>query len=371
MRVTIVVRILWTAGAQKLAIAEARHLTTLGHEVDLIFLRGSQLGGYDDILRGLNYRVLSPDGKSALTPLYDGITRMFAPEGRGAESRVDLNLIRAFPDSISDAVPDLLICHDQWAGLAGLYAKKRYGVDYSVYIHEKTLPYAVPILGSFADRVEYRVLANARRVFAVTEKVARTIRAKHRVPVVANYIGMDSHPGVPYDQRANRLLAVSMWDSGRRPEVYLSVLAHLPGYELLFVGRWRNAELRTRFLSSARRLGVEDRVHLLEGISEKDLDGAYNSSKFYLRFGWGEYGSGSTAEAIQHSIPLIVNREIGTSEIIESSGAGLVLDQIDPTRIRSYVMDQDVPDRYAALQRNVAQLAADHSWDSHCRLLLT
>ena len=47
MKIIILVRIFWTAGAQKIAIKEARELQSMGHDVELIFLRGRKLPEYD------------------------------------------------------------------------------------------------------------------------------------------------------------------------------------------------------------------------------------------------------------------------------------------------------------------------------------
>ena len=65
MKIVILVRILWTAGAPKKAIREAKELLKMGHDVELIFLRKSgTLKGYDDILTEVNYRIIANRNKS-------------------------------------------------------------------------------------------------------------------------------------------------------------------------------------------------------------------------------------------------------------------------------------------------------------------
>jgi len=46
MKIIIIVRILWTAGAQKIAIKEAKTLTDMGHNVRLVFLRSTPSAKY-------------------------------------------------------------------------------------------------------------------------------------------------------------------------------------------------------------------------------------------------------------------------------------------------------------------------------------
>ena len=60
MKIAIIVRILWTAGTQKIAIMEAKTLKKMGFDVTIYFLRGTEKGrDYFDILEGLSYTVLS------------------------------------------------------------------------------------------------------------------------------------------------------------------------------------------------------------------------------------------------------------------------------------------------------------------------
>ena len=124
MRIVILVRILWTAGAQKIAIQEAKELKRMGEDVTLVFLRrANRLSGYDDILEDVDYKILS-DGKTSLfTTFYNYITRLFMPD-RAGEGRIDLDLIRRFPKFAKELGANYVICHDQWAGLAGYYAWK-------------------------------------------------------------------------------------------------------------------------------------------------------------------------------------------------------------------------------------------------------
>ena len=69
MRIIILVRILWTAGAQKIAIKEAKELQALDNQVELIFLRGKKLPEYDELLEGINYKIISETGNSIFSPL--------------------------------------------------------------------------------------------------------------------------------------------------------------------------------------------------------------------------------------------------------------------------------------------------------------
>lgn len=75
MKITVIVRILWSAGTQKFAIEEAKALSAFGHDGDLIFIRRGKNGYvYDDLLKDINHIVLYKSNKSIFIPLFDFIT---------------------------------------------------------------------------------------------------------------------------------------------------------------------------------------------------------------------------------------------------------------------------------------------------------
>jgi len=138
-KILILLRILWTAGAQRIAINEYNWLKKLGYEPELVFLRKGNTKGYEEMLKDINYKVVR-EGNGILTPLFYAGTKLFARD-RGIESTVDLDLIMKVPEIAKMEGADYLICHDQLAGIGGLKAKEKYNIPYSVFIHEKVATY--------------------------------------------------------------------------------------------------------------------------------------------------------------------------------------------------------------------------------------
>lgn len=365
VRVTILVRILWTAGRPKLAINEARELSAMGHDVTVVFLRKSaRVAGYSDLLAGVNHVVLTENNRSPLTPLYDYITGLFSPDRKG-DGRIDYNLIREFPAYLRSHGADLLICHDQWAGLSGYYAKKKLGTPYVVYIDERLSTFR-GVLGSVANRIEKRTLREALRVFAINPKVAVSVEQKCGVHAIVDMPGFAPAHLEDYSRKRNALIAVTMWDIGRKPSVYLDVMESLPGYELWMVGNWRDRGFRDTFLPEVSRRRLTDRVQLISGVTEAELDTLYQQAKFFIRFGFGEYGSPvGISEAIERGLPGIVNDDLGNAGLIRDAGAGLVMSQIDANSVRNYIEENDNPTRYPLLQQKVVSLAGRFSWRDH------
>ena len=369
MKIIILVRILWTAGAQKIAIKEARELSLMGHDVELVFLRGKMLPEYENLLSQIKYTILSETGKSWLSPIYDYITRKFVPD-RGSESRVDYNLIRNFPHYLKDKNIDYIICHDQLAGLAAYYAFKKYGIRYSVFVHERVSLSTLPLLGKIWYRYEHMVLSSATAVFSITDKVGNSVKNLHTVNTTTNYPGMDINTVTPFDQKENAIIAVSYWDYGRKPEIYLDVIKNIPNFILYFVGNFRIGELEQKFYEEIKERDLGERVIVKNGLKESDLIDLYQKSKFYVRFGFGEFGLGSAMEPIQNCVPLIVNKDLGASGLVEKYSCGLVIDKIDTLEIGEFINKYNVITLYEELQNNILKLSKDYSWRKHCELLL-
>ena len=369
MKIIILVRILWTAGAQKIAIKEARELQLLGHEVELIFLRGRKLPEYDELLEDINYRIMSETGNSILSPLYQYITHKFMPD-RGIESRVDYNLIKKFPAYIRDTKVDYIICHDQLAGLAGYYSFKKFGLKYSVFIHERLSSNNNSILSKLWHNYEHKVLENAIKVFTITEKVAKTVEEIQNIKAVANYPGMDIHKTTEFKNKENSLIAVSMWDYSRKPELYLDIIEKIPNFILYFVGNFRIKALESEFKDEIKKRKLEKKVIMKQGILESELIELYQQSKFVIRFGFSEYGLGSAMEAFQNCDPIIINSDLGTAELVNRYSCGIVLNNIIAKDIKGFIDENNNENSYKILQNNIVKLSNDYSWKQHAERLL-
>jgi len=370
MKIVILVRILWTAGAQKIAIKEAKELQSMGHDVELIFLRGKKLPEYDDLLNEVKYTIISETGNSVLSPLYEYITHKFQPY-LGKEARVDYNLIRKFPKYIKNKNIDYVICHDQFAGLAGYYSFKKFGIKYSVVVHERLSHFNDSILGKVWLKYENKILKNATSVFAMTEKIAKSVEDIHHVKATVNYSGMDIYKITEFNRKENALIAVSMWGYGRKPELYLDVIEKIPGFILYFAGNFKVREQVEEFKDEIRKRKLENKVIMKQGIKESELIELYQKSKFVIRYGFGEYGLGmATIEAIQNCDPLIINSDLGTAELVNKYSCGIVLKEVNGNDIKKFIDENNNEKSYNELQDNIVKLSRDYSWRKHAERLI-
>jgi len=150
----------------------------------------------------------------------------------------------------------------------------------------------------------------------------------------------------------------------------VELMKNVEDYKLLMVGNWRLRSAKENFLEKLKEEKMDDKVILKEGVSESELNSLYEKSKFGIRFGYGEYGpSMLTIEAIQHTLPLIINDELGTSDLIRESGGGLVVKGVDPKAISEFLEKID-DGEYAKLQGGLGQLQKKYSWENHAKKLV-
>lgn len=371
-KIIILVRILWTAGAQKIAIEEAKTLEKMGHKVKLIFLRTTPSSKYlESKLKDVNYEIFA-DNKYKPKWIYSYITGLFMPNRKG-EGTLDYNLIKKFAKTVNKNDADYIICHDQWAGIAGSLIKKRSTIPYSVMLHEHVSGhYHIPLLGLFAEKTETNILKNANMIFGITEKVSNSVKSAYNMNSIPNYPGMNIQKWVTYSEKKNILLASATWDKDRDPKMYLNIIEQLPKYKLYVAGRWRLREEKRKFQEHIKKIGLEDRVILIGEIPEQELQELYIFSKFNIRFNLQpEWGPGmSNVEAISHLTPIIVNSQLGISNIILRYGGGKVLHGIDVQEAVKFIRQNDNSTNYSALQNQLMEITKNYTWEKHCKELI-
>ena len=147
-------------------------------------------------------------------------------------------------------------------------------------------------------------------------------------------------------------------------------MKNVEDYKLLMVGNWRLRSAKENFLKKLKEEKMDDKVILKEGVSESELHSLYEKSKFGIRFGYGEYGLATfTIEAIQHTLPLIINDELGTAKMIKENGAGYVVHKINYSEIKEFLNKID-QNKYQDLQSNIKNLQQKYSWLNHAKKLV-
>ena len=324
-------------------------------------------------MKGLEWEVFST---AKPNPVYSYVTGLFMPDRKGGGT-LDYNLLKSYAASLTRRDADLIVCHDQWAGIAGLRVKKRFGIPFVVLCHERVSgEYRVPVLGKFARSTEKTVLENADRVFGITDKVAASIQNTYGIHAIPNYPGMDIRSSRGFRERDNALLASATWDANRDPALYVRIVQRLPGFKLYVVGRFRTNEQREMFLKFVESESLSKNVIIVDGIGDKDLQDLYGRVKFNIRFGMDEWGLGtSNIEAISHLTPVVVNSELGISKLISAIGGGFVLPEkdpklIEPDKVAIFVKENNIEENYEKIQNQLRSITERFTWKSHSNKLI-
>ena len=379
MKIGIVVRILWSAGTQKFAIDQALALKNAGHDVTIFFLRKTKNSqAYEELLKTIDYKILTTINQSKLTPFYDFITGIFIQNRKG-DGRVDYNLLRQFPSYIKDMGFNYLICQDQWAGLAGYYSSRKLGVKYAVVIHEQVnnFPWMKGVKRIFAFlalRFQRKILYNADRIFTLTVAVAKTVDDFYKGKLNVNHVfpGLKNNIVFNYTSKKNQILMISYWNEIKVPEVYIPLFKEIEGYNFVIAGNWISQDYRNNYFEKLRQEGVLNKITFIDNMPETQKLELFHESKFYVRFGFQEKGPGyGTIEALEAGLPVICNTDLGISDYLNGNSFALVLNETsDLQKIRDFILANEDVDKYSFLQREIESMLKKFTWKRHASELL-
>ncbi|MEM3795353.1 MAG: glycosyltransferase family 4 protein [Thermoprotei archaeon] len=334
----IVLRILWKGGVTRVAMEEARLIPAKL----LVYRRGESV--YD--LTGTDLSILFDRNNSRL--IYSLTTSIYAGH-RGKEATVDLDRIFAAKDLIKG--PSLF--HDQFAGLTGYLRKRDYGEDYAVYIHETMLD-SKGAKWFLPKQLEKKVLDKSKLIITNSNWNKEILGGcGYRAEVV--YPGC--HPQENINMERERIvLAVSLWDKGRKPEVYGEIARKIRG-KLVLAGSWAKPEDMLEFKRKYSGVVVTGTI------SEGELQALYGKASLLIRFGFHEKGPGlGVLEAMGYGLPVIVNQELGSKELIKDNGF-VVKDWAEAIdRINEILDDESLRKRMGSTSWEIAKTL---TWRNH------
>ena len=340
-------------------------------------------------LEGLDVRVLRTR-PGLLAPLWGFLTNLAHGAGeKGAhpmEGALDLDSLFYLSLRVSRLRPSILLCEDQFSGLVGYIAHRLTGVDYVVYLHEglyedtfREMPHLTRSgrsrVQALARNLNRRVLSHAAGLAANSDATLRSVeRSGYHIPGTVVFPASTSVPTTERGTlREPLVLAVSTWDTARHPELYLETARRLESGKLVLAGMWRYdyGDERERFDRLVREQRLEGKVVVTGRIPQTDLDALYARAKVFLRFGVDEYGPGmGCLEAMANSIPVIANRPLGATELIEDGVSGFVLDSPDPVRaseLANRILAD--PSLWQSMSLAAGRSARGVTWEAHGRLL--
>ena len=171
---------------------------------------------------------------------------------------------------------------------------------------------------------------------------------------------------------SDTIVLVSYWNEVKFPELYFNVFSKIADFKFIMIRNSISEAYRKKYMEKLAEYNLISRVTLISGLSEDEKNNIIAGSKFYLRFGRGEYGPGyGSIEVLQLGVPLIVNRDLGIVDEIEGYNVGFVVDNPkDADKILGFIEEYNRAESYNELQDGIRQFNNDHSWKRHCEILL-
>lgn len=184
----------------------------------------------------------------------------------------------------------------------------------------------------FLDTLAGRLLQDA--VIAVSEELSERLRAQYpaaKISVIPNGLDSEQPPRPPRPaRRARRIGFVGRLLPVKRPDLFIRICqsyASRPGprADFYLIG---DGPLKPELLALARRLGVDDRVHLVGAVDDvprwlRDLDALLMPSDH-------EGTPMVLLEAMALGTPVMAHAVGGIPEVLEDGACGVLLDNQEP-----------------------------------------
>lgn len=323
-----------SGGGERQILMLARELEKAGNEVTIFSNYLDSEKCFPKLVAGLDIRVISPG------PGWSLVTNA----GRVARNP---SLQRTSMVSIGRRIPsgfDVLNCHNYYSSWPSAIAKKRLGIpsvwmcnDPPFWYHTPQYRYAWQKWseGALLRAIDYPTARAMDAIVVLDQKNVERVSRIYRRKAVLIRSGVDSE-FFDNEGRLDRRKALGLegkfvilmvnhaapWKGQREAIQALARLGQdIPSIHLILVG----GGISYAYSALIKELGLEDRVTILEGLSDDDLAEIYVTANVFIHPANYTWGLNAT-EAMAASRPVIVADQTGVSDIIEHGVNGLVVE---------------------------------------------
>lgn len=277
--------------------------------------------------------------------------------------------------------PDVIHAHDWLTIEAGLRAKELTDAPLIVHVHATEFDRAGSHNGGnpIIHEIEYNGLMMADRIIAVSNITKQIIVQKYGIPadkieVIHNAIDVDSFGDYEYDRRTYRYLEV-LKNEGYMVVSTITRFTAQKGLVQLMRGAARACERYDRFaflfagdgdqrdelIQLSADLGISDKVFFSGFVRGKQWRDAYSVSDVFVMSSVSEPFGLTALEAAHHDTALIITKQSGVGEILQSV---LRYDFWDTEKLADQLVALATsPALRDSLKRNVKNEYARISWN--------
>lgn len=383
-------------------IRSAEAAAAAGHDV-VVLCRASSTAPAFDTINGVVYersgspkKGTSNSGSAAKSRISMLFRHLQKPIKWGAERLITRTLYLLAVNCQRYAVrgiaygPDIVHAHDLYTLLAGWIISRKSGARLIYDSHEIELGRN----GKFSAH-ELRVIAFAERflikradaVVTVSDACADFLQDHYAIPrptVVLNApkIGQLLENPIRIREilnvKADEHLAVFVGGVtfNRGLENIVRAMPLVPNVHIAMIGP-RNERSESELAALARKLNVQQRFHFVDPVPHAQVVSLIESADLSLILiqdaclSYRYCFPNKLLESIMAGLPILVSRLPELERMVRKTGAGLVVDETDPSAIAagiaSIVAD---PDRYRPLATTIDNLCREFGWNTQAARLL-
>ena len=273
--------------------------------------------------------------------------------------------------------PDILVCHQLLSSIIAMPYAFLFRRKSILVLHDNPFLFLNPmnlrrnsLLVKAVKKFMYLIalfnMFSTETIACTTPQIANEIGniQKLRKKIYITEYGFDRFPEVPVIGR-KLILTVSKWSRFRLPITYLEVLKLLPSeLKLTIAGRWEFQKDLLDFKQAVLSKGLSERVVIITGSTEDELNELYDRTKVFVRLGFNESGTGQAIlEAIGHGCPVVISRGLGASTMVQDGETGFLVDENKLADVADKIVaifsNDEIFDR---MSKHAYQVAERHSW---------
>ncbi len=286
----------------------------------------------------------------------------------------------AFVEQLLDTyTPDVIHAHDWLTMEAGMHAKKLTGLPLVVHVHATEFDRSGSERGNpVIHDIEYSGLMMADRIITVSNLTKSLIVHKYGIPankieVIHNAVDVDSLANYEYDMSTYKYIE-SLRDEGYTVVITLTRLTVQKGlthllqafakasqkYDRLVLVIAGDGEQRDELLLESASLGIADKVFFTGFVRGKQWRDAYQVGDVFVMSSVSEPFGITALEAAHHDNAIIVTKQSGVSEVLNSV---LRYDFWDIDKLADQIVGVALsPSLSSSLRANVQHEYARMSW---------
>jgi UDP-glucose:(heptosyl)LPS alpha-1,3-glucosyltransferase len=224
------------------------------------------------------------------------------------------------------------------------------------------------IFGAFVERLEEKLLRNAKLVIAPSAKARDDIRVLYRAEDNVRVIhhGFPDPAGVERSSALReslgiapgKLMALYVGDARKGLELAITSLGSEPDFHLLVA----SGSQPSRYVALARRAGAGDRLHWLGHVA--DLGAVRPHCDVLLHPTIYDTFGLAVAEGMADGLPVIVSRNAGIVELVTHRESGWIIDSLTTGDITNALVQLAADTRFQSdIGKAAAEVARARSWD--------